>query len=88
MFSSVFHSLLVGFRVLFRSRFLGWFGLMAMKKAPVRGLFTLVNRDSETHHTGNSAQIGIEVGMEGSVVVADGAVGILEAVAGQHADHR
>mgnify|MGYP006245868575 CR=1 FL=1 len=43
---------------------------------------------SEAHHTGDGAQIGIEVGVEGGVVVADGAVGILEAVAGQNADHR
>ena len=34
---------------------------------------------SEAHHTGNGAQIWIEVGVEGGVVVADGAVGILEA---------
>ena len=43
---------------------------------------------SEAHHTGDGAQIRIEVGVEGGVVVADGAVGILEAVAGQNADHR
>ena len=43
---------------------------------------------SEAHHIGDGAQIRIEVGVEGSVVVANGAVGILEAVAGQNADHR
>ena len=42
---------------------------------------------SEAHDTGDGAQIGIEIGVECSVVVADGAVGILEAVAGQNADH-
>ena len=43
---------------------------------------------SEAHHIGDGAQIGIEVGVEGGIVIADGAVGILEAVAGQNADHR
>ena len=43
---------------------------------------------SEAHHAGDGAQIRIEVRVEGGVVVADGAVGILEAVAGQDADHR
>lgn len=59
------------------------------KKAPFRGLEHLDrSRFLEAHDTCHGAQIGIEVGVEGRVVVADGAVGILEAVSGQNADHR
>ena len=59
------------------------------KKAPFRGLEQIDRRRFlEAHDTGDGAQIGIEVGVECGVVVADGAVGILEAVASENTDHR
>ena len=59
------------------------------EKAPVEGAGgRRSNAVLEAHDIGNGVEIGIEVGVEGGVVVADGAVGILEAVAGQNADHR
>ena len=87
--SFIFHSVLRRFWVVFRSRFVGWFCLTAIKKPPDGGRSALMQDGvSEAHHTGDGPQIGIEVGVEGRVVVADGAVGILEAVSGQNADHR
>ena len=59
------------------------------KKAPVRGLRAArARRPLKAHDTGNGAQIGIEIGVKWGVVVVDGAVGILEAVAGENAHHR
>ena len=58
------------------------------EKAPVGGLEDVDGAVLEAHDIGNGVEIGIEVGVEGGVVVADGAVGILEAVAGQNANHR
>ena len=88
MFSLVFHSVCIRFLVVFCSRFVGWFCPMAMKKPPLGGLEDVDGAVLEAHDIGNGVEIGIEVGVEGGVVVADGAVGILEAVAGQNADHR
>ena len=42
---------------------------------------------SETHHFRHCPQIRIQIRVEGSVVVADGAIGVLQPVAGQDADH-
>ena len=44
--------------------------------------------DLETHHFGHRAQVGVQIGMEGSVVVVNGAIGVFESVACEHANHR
>ena len=41
----------------------------------------------EAHHPGHRVGVGLNTGMEGGVVVFDGCGGILEAIAGEHADH-
>ena len=44
--------------------------------------------DSETHHFGHRAQVRVQIGMEGSVIVVDGAIGVFQSVAREHANHR
>lgn len=40
----------------------------------------------KAHHLSDCSQIRCQVGMEGRVVVVDGAVGVLESVSGEHTD--
>ena len=62
------------------------------KPLPGRGLFEIEVMsecvdDSKPHHFGHCAQIRIQIGVEGSIVVVDGAIGVLQSVAGEDADH-
>ena len=69
--------------------------LISHQKAPNRGLPVTVDQGcnrlkrvaSETHHIGHCGEIGVQIGVEGSVVVVDGAVGVFEAVAGENTDN-
>ena len=46
------------------------------------------SNDSETHHFGHRVQVWVQIGMEGSVVVVNGAIGVFESVSCKYANHR
>ena len=64
-----------------------------IKKPLKRGLLTFMTMsgcgvDSETHHPGHSAEIRFQIGMEGGVVVVNGAIRVFQSVACENTDHR
>ena len=92
------HSFQAWFSVLFRRQFVIWLrlilGFMTSKNPSWKGLLIGVmfgradhGDHSETHHLGHRAQIRVQIGMESSIVVVDGAIRVFQPVAGEHADH-
>ena len=85
---SVFHRLWSMLFQLFHGHFVKWSLEIGTKKPPQWGL-VLGTRvfcpDSEAHHVGHRGEVGIQICVERSVVVVDGAVGILQTITGQNA---
>ena len=91
------HSFQAGFSAGFRRQFIIWLlflpRLSTSKNPFKRGLLTFMTMsgcggDSETHHPGHSAEIRFQIGMEGGVVVVNGAIRVFQSVACENTDHR
>ena len=81
---SVFHRFYPQLLPLFRSRFVNWLAGFATKKPPQSGGMGIGWAEGlEAHHLGDRSELRSQIGMEGGVVVLNGAVGVFETVAGQ-----
>ena len=88
-FGGDFHSLLGGFLFVFRSRFMGCLCENPQKNPWIGAVLEEVLRrwGLEAHHLGHRLEIWIEIGMEGGVVVVDGAIRVFQAISRKDAHH-
>ena len=86
-FGRSFPSLLSDLLVVFPSRFVSWFVVLKQKKTPFGVVRDQTGVDLKTHDSRHRGEIGVQVCIEGGIVVVDGAIRILQAIAGEHADH-
>ena len=73
--------------MVFPSRFVSWFVVLEQKKTPFGVVRDQTGFDLKTHDSRHCGEIGVQVCIEGGIVVVDGAIRILQAIAGKHADH-
>ena len=76
-FGRSFPSLLSDLLVVFPSRFVSWFVVLKQKKTPFGVVRDQTGVDLKTHDSRHRGEIGVQVFMEGGIVVVDGAIRIL-----------